>query len=129
MNLSNYQSQGLETGVWLEFDGAQFLVASIKGTAFSTAVARRSRKLNPAEMKKKPELFLQLQTEVIADKILLDWKGVEDNGEPVPCTRENKLRVLALPEFREWLETASSDMENFRQEATAEDAEALKSGA
>lgn len=30
----------------------------------------------------------------LADLLIVDWRGVEDNGVPAECTRENKIRLF-----------------------------------
>jgi hypothetical protein len=39
--------------------------------------------------------------EVSAETVLLDWEGLDWKGEPLPYSRENAIKVLALPEFNE----------------------------
>lgn len=128
MNLTDYKTKGLDDGVWLEFDGAQFLVASSKSNRFTTAIARRTRKLNQTELRRRPEILLKLSHAVMAEECLLDWKGVTVGDEPFPCTPENKAALMDLPDFRDWLATACGDLDNYREEALAADAAALKSG-
>lgn len=108
---------------------AEFLIA-YTGTskAYKRALVRGTRKHSQVELKQKPELAEAITREAIADGILLDWRGVREGDKPLPCTRENKLRVLAIPEIQEWLWTQANEAANFRAEALAEDAAALKSG-
>lgn len=58
-------------------------------------------------------------TRVIADTILLDWKGLKIDGKDVPYSPEKCFEVLANPdylEFRRFVLTASDNAEYFRAE-------------
>ena len=58
--------------------------------------------------------------EALAEHILLDWRGLVSDGQPFPCTPENKRLLLARTLFREdiedfadWLEsTEEADLGN-----------------
>lgn len=126
---ANQLTPAAHTGVWVEFMGARFKVASSKTPAFYAALTRRLRKIPQAAQKANPELMLEVTRKAQAETVLLDWEGVTDGPEntPVPCTLENKMALLEAPDFRDWLNEVAADNETFKAEATAADAEALKS--
>lgn len=115
-------------GVWIPYCGAEFLIASQDSDRYDKTLVRNSRKQNAAELRRKPELMQAVVIETMAETILLDWRGVEDDGKPLPCTPENKRKLLAIRELRDWISGQSAEVENFRKEALAADAEDLKSG-
>lgn len=115
-------------GVWLPYSGAEFKIASQDTSRYDTAMMKNSRKQNAAELRRKPEIMQEVIITTIAETILLDWKGVEENGTPLPCTLANKKKILGIRELREWISAQSAEVENFRKEAIAADAEDLKSG-
>lgn len=129
MEITKYEvnKTTLEEGTWLTFDKASFLLASSRGKRFQNFIARKSRKLGKAEIAANPGIFIEITNEALAEVVLLDWKNVTSGGTAVPCTPENKRALIGLPEFRDWLTEASADMDNFRAEAIAQDAEDLKS--
>ncbi len=123
-------------GTWIkspwgddEESPAEFLLA-YTGTskAYKRAIVRGTRKHSQQELKQRPELAEGITREAIADGILLDWRGVREGDKALPCTRENKLKVLGIPEVQDWVWTQANEAANFRAEALAEDADALKSG-
>jgi len=68
----------------------------------------------------------EIMAKIIAESLLLDWEGVlDDKGEAIPCTLENKIKALTKYKklFLEVLEN-SSDAENFQVDTSYDDAEA-----
>lgn len=118
-------------GVWITFDaeeGVEFLLAYGNGKAFASASARIGKKYPAHRIQADESLLHKMTTEVIAEAVVLDWKGLEDNGKPFPCTPENKAKLLQIDTFREWIAAQSRDLRNYQAGATAEDAATLKSG-
>lgn len=115
-------------GVWKEFDGAQFLIAASNTPAYTRALSAATKRFPINKIRKDAALAAQAAREAMADAVLLDWKGVNDGPNEVKCTRENKLALLEIEAFRDWLATEAQDVSNFQAEAMAEDAETLKSG-
>ncbi len=129
MNIASMKTdEARAKGVWLPYDGAEFLVAYAESTAYKRAVNKARLKRSPAEIRRKPELLEQIAAEAMAEAVLLDWRGVKNGEEDFPCTPANKLTLLAIPEFRDWLATQCNDANNFKSEAIASDAADLKSG-
>ena len=62
--------------------------------------------------------------EVLAEAVLVDWRGVFDGDKPVQATYQNKLAMLTGYEpSREFVSEESQNIENWSAEALAEDAE------
>lgn len=58
---------------------------------------------------------------VIAETILLDWKGLYLDGDEVRHSTEEAIRVLTdFPDFRELVEKIADDADNFRTQALAD---------
>lgn len=125
-------------GVWIPFpfsddgDGekpAEFLIA-YAGTSkkYKKALTAKSGRHSAAMIRANPDLAETIAREAMADGVLLDWKGLRNGADPLPCTRENKLKVLGIPEMQEWIWNQANDAALFRTEARAEDAADLKSG-
>lgn len=129
MNISDFKvATDKKDGVWLQFEDAEFLVAYAHRPEFNRVTARIAKKFPAYKLKADPALYQQMTIEIIAECILLDWKNVNDGGVPLPCTLENKLKLLAIEPFREWISNESRELANFREEALAEDAGHAKSG-
>ncbi len=116
-------------GVWLEYDGGKFLIASSGSEEFKRRAAKAYRNLQQGQ-RKNPDLVQKIATELTADCVLLNWEGVHSNGKALPCTREAKLALLRnAPDFSAWVSEQAAEIANFQKEALAEDATDLKSGA
>lgn len=133
MDITNYQTSAEkeESGVWLKFDGAEFLVLSSKSPAYQRKQLRAMRKLNPKEATRKPEMVKAAVTDLLFDECLKGWKGVnktEENGTKtaLPFNAENIATLKKFPDFVDWLTDAAADVSNFT-ERDAADLAALKS--
>lgn len=115
-------------GVWLPFMGAEFLIASQDTGRYDKALMKNTRKENAAEIRRDPEILTGIVIRTVAETLLLDWKGVKDGATELKPTMENKIKVLKIREFRDWVSSIATDVSNFRAEALAADAEDLKSG-
>lgn len=114
-------------GVWIDFeDDARVKIAANGNPAHQRALAKHAKKFGN-RLKRDPLAGRELAAEAMADAIVLDWEGFTENGEPLPCTRENKIKLLNIPAFADWAASQCQDIANFQKEATAEDAETLKS--
>lgn len=61
------------------------------------------------------ECSTRIMIEVMAKSILLGWSGdVVYDGEPLPYTPDNAVKLLQLPEFRKLVDKLSSDFQNYR---------------
>lgn len=131
MNIKKHQLAPAKAtaGIWLDYDGARFLIASSKSREFKTNSLRKVRSKNQNVLQAAPETFGDIQLEVMADKVLLDWEGVNDGEQDVPYSKENALMLLkTAPDFAEWVSDESAKVANFRAEGVAADAAAVKSG-
>lgn len=44
------------------------------------------------------------ERELIWDHAIVDWEGIEDaDSKPIPCTAENKMRLINIPEFARYI--------------------------
>ncbi len=129
MDLSEFKTDPkMEDGVWIDYaEGVSFNVASMARKAYNKAVAKHRSKV-PAHKLRDPQVGEKIVMAAMADACLNDWKGLTEDGQPFPCTAENKAKVLAIPALREWIAGQAADLTNFQAEAEAQDAEDLKSG-
>jgi hypothetical protein len=113
-------------GVWADDlpDGLRLKVARMGNDRYNQAVSKRAQShLNAVgEIDMDDESQVAELAEVYADTILMDWEGLEENGETVPCTRENRVRLmLEYPDFFRIVRRVSMQADLFRRAAQKED--------
>lgn len=60
------------------------------------------------------EKSFELACAMLVDLILVDWKGVESDGQPLEFTRENALKLLSgLPDLADKLSEFANEKDNF----------------
>lgn len=118
-----------EQGVWLPLEDAEFLIGAHGNKAHRKALDRHRHKLAGMLRKQDSRAGELLTIEAAADGLLLDWRGkVEENGQPLPYSRENAIKLLQIRFLREWVVEQALNMANFRGEEEAAETAALKSG-
>ena len=106
-------AQAEENGRWMPASGLFGVQIKVRGLNNSAARAARAKIQESFARKKMSDAEAeQAQVEIIADTILADWRGVEnDDGTALTCDREAKIAILSNPEmrlFREAVMLASS---------------------
>lgn len=130
MNIKTHElTEAALNGTWKEYDGARFFITCSKTPAFQRAITKRVRKHGQQAFKRDLDLMVDITKEAMAETVLKGWEGVNVDGVEFPATAENKLAMMELPEFREWLTETAGELENFKAEAVAADVDALKSSA
>ena len=114
-------------GVWVEMEDARFKIRSTDSKTYRKAMTKIAKR-NQTRLRKDPEAIHEATIEGLADGILIDWQGIEENGQPLPCNDANKRKVLQIETIRTFLATEAQDLANFQREGQAEDAADLKSG-
>lgn len=121
-------------GVWIDFlgTGAQVKVARHNNrraeNARSAALYEFYKDLKDESKSEDIEAKLrQVQAEVMAEFILLDWKGFGLDGEVLEYSVENAVKILSNPDFEDvyqFILNESTKREHFErsnEEAVAED--------
>ena len=111
-----------DEAVWLDFDdNISLLIGRAGSVNYLKAKERLEKPFRkqidrgkfPAEKRQNMEL------EAIANSILLDWKGIEQDGEPFPFTVENAVMAMKkYPAFFSFVVDASIDDDNFEVKRT-----------
>lgn len=74
----------------------------------------------------------RIMVEVMAKSVVLGWWGdVQYQGEPLPYTPDNAVKLLQLPEFRKLVDKLSNDFQNYRlvrEEDAAKKSESSSNG-
>lgn len=109
-------------GVWFEVSsGTQFLLRRFGGSNIEVKKAMLKFYKPYAKLIEKNLLPESKEKEVyvkaFVDSSLIDWKGVEIEGEEAPFTFDNAVKLLvSLPELTEALMEHSQDQSNFQEE-------------
>ncbi len=103
-------------GVWVPWEDAQIKVGRVGGPAYQKALRART-KMGSRGFRQTDEHQTNILCEVMADAVLLDWKGIKEGGKPVPFSRDNAYAMLKkYAQFRDEVTALASNFELFRTE-------------
>ncbi len=109
------------SGKWFDVgDGARLKIAKVGNERHESVLKRLRRPFK--NMRTIPEdTQTELSTKALSEAVLLDWEGVDENGEPVECTPDKRYRYLMdFPDFRELVVGIALNVHNFTDEETDE---------
>lgn len=114
-------------GTWINLgDGAEVLVARLGNKAYGKMLGKEfqanKRILDLGEDSEEADAKSnEIMANVLAETILLDWKGVEgEDGKPMEYNKDNARKVLGLKEFRAEIMRLAGDVENYRLKQIAD---------
>lgn len=118
-------------GVWEDLgDGAGLLIARMGNKRFAegyAAIPRGTRRMIESD-KLSDDAVDDIICKLLAETILLDWKGVEEGGKEVPYSKETAADFLKrYPDFRQMVWTISEEQNRFHQDSIEDDAKNSKS--
>ncbi len=107
-----------EQGAWIDIgEGASIKVARA-GNKANRALLKRlvaPHKLALRHDRVPDDVLEKITIETMAETILLDWKGIEEDGRPLLFSRDNALRLLTdYKDFREQVSSFSNDLATFQ---------------
>jgi len=101
---------------WLQFtDGVRVKLRYVSPQQFAhwRKIASRRRLRGGRIFEELDESKLD---EILSDEVILDWEGITENGQPFPCTPENKrLLMQHWTEFALWVNEQCMRLEAFVQ--------------
>lgn len=104
-------------GRWFPLDKkTKVLVASTGSTKYKKALSKRIKAdhVDLKDSSEENEKFVSsLIVEVMADTILLDWKGMTFKGEELPYTKANAIKALTVKGFRDRINSIATELESF----------------
>lgn len=109
-------------GVWIPYeDEIEFLVARANTPEYREAVRKITRQNkrqieNGTMSEAKSD---RIMADLMAEHILVGWRGLSNNGEEFEYTRENAVAFLSDPQYldiKEWIMAQAQDAENYRRE-------------
>jgi len=111
-------------GVWVPLGaGAQVLVARVGNEKYKQSFLRHSKphrtQLRTGNLEE--DAAQKLLNKVMAETVLLDWKGLEDDdGNDILYSTEKAEELLAIKDFRETIEEIANTRELYRQHEMAD---------
>jgi hypothetical protein len=109
-----------EEGVWVEGpDGAQFLIARMGNKRAQKLADRLMRPHRSAQRKGSlaDDVLVSVTRKVMAEAILLDWKGVKIDAKITPYTPELGLRLFEeIPDFVEFISDYAQQMKQYQDD-------------
>lgn len=113
-------------GKWLKFGtDAELLIASSNSPKYKSAIRRHTANQPKHKLRTDGKLQDKIVAEAIADAILLDFRGITKDGQPLQNTRENRLLLLTSAPVLEFVANEMENLANFQEEAAQEEAETL----
>ena len=117
-------------GVWQDMgDGLKMRIARIGNPKYQKRFEALSKPHRRALRRGtlSNEIAEKLLVQCIAETIVLDWEGVEENGKETPFSVENAVRILLeYPELRKYVEDIANEMEGYKAEDDEEAIDNLK---
>lgn len=122
MNLSDryeFNKTAYEEGTWVALgDGIKVKLRS-PGSAHSKAIRKKLEAPHAALSRAGRELPEDIAEDILikqfSQSLIVDWKGVQDDGETIPATPENIERLLRkYPFFRDDIGAVITSRETFK---------------
>lgn len=112
-----------DEGVWVPIDtdgGAELKVARIGNRRYRETMARRLKPYRRAIRAGTLDdsVTERITAEVLAETVLLDWRGLERDGQNLPysaSTAAELLKDAGYKDFRDLIVEMASDLENYRE--------------
>jgi len=105
-------------GVWEDFgDGCEVLIARIGNEEYSKYFQKISRPYKKQIRRDTlhEDKARELLVDSMAEKIVLSWKGLKEDGKLVPYTKKEAIRVLnEYKDFRDAIMEIAGEMETFK---------------
>ena len=122
LNVPSIDTGKAAEGVWIPYEnGIEFKIARSNTPLYREAVKKihrqHKRQIDAGTLS--DSLSDSIMANLMAEHILLDWKGLKNGKEDFPYTRQNAADFLAeesYSEIREWIMVQAQDVENFRAE-------------
>jgi hypothetical protein len=120
LNKIAIDTKSASEGTWIDIgDGASLLIARWDNPAFSKMLRKRVRKGARLGGDSSDTDSDKEMADLLAQTVLLGWKGLTAAGEPLPYSKEAAFNLLSDPslvEFRDLVVRLSQDAANFRKD-------------
>ena len=117
-------------GVWQDMgDGLKMRIARIGNPKYQKRFEALSKPHRRALRRGtlSNEIAEKLLIQCMSETIVLDWEGIEENGEEIQFSVENATRILTdYPELRKYVEDIANEMEGYKADDDEETIDNLK---
>lgn len=104
-----------EEGKWFDLDGNTRIKVRSEDSDTYQRVLRNILDSYPNFRKLPRKTQENIMSRAVAIGLLVDWENLTENGQALPCTEDNKVRVCAAyPSFRRYVQDLASSVSNFR---------------
>lgn len=116
-------------GAWVPIGGGIEVKVKRAGQANKEFAAEQMKMLKPfskqiAMNTMDMDILRQINAKLFAKHVIVDWRGISENGETVPFSKEKFIEYATeMPDFFSDIFTAATELQNFQD---AEDAELEK---
>ena len=103
---------------WIEYDGSRFLIAPANNIAFKNKTLEmfKMSEIQGGIDNLSAKRVVEIEAEVKAHTILLDWEKVEDQGTTISYnTDKAKEMIINYEPFRTWLDAESVKLATKKQ--------------
>ena len=111
-------------GKWNDIgDDIKLLIARIGNPEYQKAFQKISKPHRRAIRRGtlNDEVAEKLLVKAMAQTILLDWEGLEEDGVPVPYSTDNAIRILMeYKDLRDYVSDIANEMEGYRADEDEE---------
>lgn len=104
-------------GTWVEVGDAEFLIARSGNKKYVrklTKAVDRHKKLLDRKDDAADKLSDEIMVAVVAETILLGWKGVSFKGAPMAYSADNAKTLLAIKDFRRQIMELAEDFDAYK---------------
>ena len=117
-------------GIWQDMgDGIRMRIARIGNPKYQKMFQRISKPHRKAIRRGtlKEDVAEKLMIECTAETILLDWEGIELDGQSLPYSKENAIKILTdFKDLKEYVNDFANEMEAYMEVDAEEIEEGLK---
>lgn len=106
-------------GVWLDLSSVKFKIARSNTEQYYEEMETIADEFREALKKAKPKEAAKIEVDLLvklyAKVVLRDWtEGVMYDGEPLPYSYENAVKLLQIKDFRQWVVKQATDLNNYK---------------
>ena len=107
-------------GVWVEIDSStELLIASNDSADYKRMLKKELRPYQKALQlgTLQDDIYEKVVVKCMANHILLDWKGLTDDGKPLKYSVDNAIKLLGDPQlkhFRDFISEQAMDQSLFK---------------